>query len=185
METGSLTFSRAMIDKTMGLFMIAVALGVAMGITGTDVTKQTADMVLTDGAPALALGMEKGDPDIMDRPPRPPQEPVINREMLIGTTVQTVANTLAVLIAYWRGMMWEAEQGMAANVVTAETMAFVTLVLSELFRAYTSPSERYLLFKLGVFTNKYMQYAVGFSILLLLPVVYISALQPIFGTRCP
>jgi Ca2+-transporting ATPase len=220
-------------------------IGVAMGITGTDVTKQTADMVLTDdnyvsivsaieqgriiysnirkfvyflvscnlaeiaiifiatlagwpspltaiqllwlnlltdGAPALALGMEKGDPDIMDRPPRPPQEPVINREMLIGVAVQTVAITAAVLIAYWRGMMWEAEQGMAANVVTAETMAFVTLVLSELFRAYTSRSERYPLFKLGVFTNKYMQYAVGFSILLLLPVVYIPALQPIFGT---
>jgi len=220
-------------------------IGVAMGITGTDVTKQTADMVLTDdnyvsivsaieqgriiysnirkfvyfliscnlaeiaiifiatlagwpspltaiqllwlnlltdGAPALALGMEKGDPDIMDRPPRPPQEPVINREMLIGTAVQTVAITSAVLIAYWRGMMWEAEQGMAADVVTAETMAFVTLVLSELFRAYTSRSERYPLFKLGVFTNKYMQYAVGFSILLLLPVVYIPALQPIFGT---
>jgi P-type Ca2+ transporter type 2C len=220
-------------------------IGVAMGITGTDVTKQTADMVLTDdnyvsivsaieqgriiysnirkfvyfliscnlaeiaiiflatlfgwpspltaiqllwlnlltdGAPALALGMEKGDPDIMERPPRPPQEPVINREMLIGTAVQTVAITSAVLIAYWRGMMWEASQGMAADVVTAETMAFVTLILSELFRAYTSRSERYPLFKLGVFTNKYMQYAVGFSILLLLPVVYIPALQPIFGT---
>jgi len=220
-------------------------IGVAMGITGTDVTKQTADMVLTDdnyvsivsaieqgriiysnirkfvyfliscnlaeiaiifiatlagwpspltaiqllwlnlltdGAPALALGMEKGDPDIMDRPPRPPQEPVINREMLIGTAVQTVAITSAVLIAYWRGMMWEAEQGMGPDVVNAETMAFVTLILSELFRAYTSRSERYPLFKLGVFTNKYMQYAVGFSILLLLPVVYIPALQPIFGT---
>jgi len=220
-------------------------IGVAMGITGTDVTKQTADMVLTDdnyvsivsaieqgriiysnirkfvyfliscnlaeiaiiflatlfgwpspltaiqllwlnlltdGAPALALGMEKGDPDIMDRPPRPPQEPVINREMLIGTAVQTVAITSAVLIAYWRGMNWEAAQGMGPDVATAETMAFVTLTLSELFRAYTSRSERYPLFKLGVFTNKYMQYAVGFSILLLLPVVYIPGLQPIFGT---
>ena len=220
-------------------------IGVAMGITGTDVTKQTADMVLTDdnyvsivsaieqgriiysnirkfvyfliscnlaeiaiiflatlfgwpspltaiqllwlnlltdGAPALALGMEKGDPDIMDRPPRPPQEPVINREMLIGTAVQTVAITSAVLIAYWRGMNWEAAHGMGPDVATAETMAFVTLILSELFRAYTSRSERYPLFKLGVFTNKYMQYAVGFSILLLLPVVYIPALQPIFGT---
>ncbi|NIV34388.1 MAG: hypothetical protein GWN58_34490, partial [Anaerolineae bacterium] len=35
--------------------------------------------LITDGAPALALGMEKGDPDTMDRPPRPPQEPVINQ----------------------------------------------------------------------------------------------------------
>jgi len=118
----------------------------------------------------------------MDRPPRPPEEPVINKEMLIGTAVQTVAITSAVLIAYWRGMNWEAGQGMAADVATAETMAFVTLTLSELFRAYTSRSERYPLLKLGIFTNKWMQYAVGFSILLLLPVVYIPALQPIFGT---
>jgi len=221
------------------------SIGVAMGITGTDVTKQTADMVLTDdnyvsivsaieqgriiysnirkfvyflvscnlaeiaiifiatlmgwpspltaiqllwlnlltdGAPALALGMEKGDPDIMERSPRPPQEPVINREMLIGVAVQTIAITTAVLGAYWIGMSWETTLGKGEEVRNAETMAFVTLVLSELFRAYTSRSERYPLFKLGVFTNIWMQYAVGFSLLLLLPVVYIPALQPIFGT---
>jgi len=64
----------------------------------------------------------------------------------------------------------------------AQTMAFVTLVLSELFRAYTSRSERYPLFKLGLFSNKWMQLAVGFSVALLLMVVFVPFFQPIFGT---
>jgi Ca2+-transporting ATPase len=223
-------------------------IGVAMGITGTDVTKQTADMVLTDdnyvsivsaieqgrviysnirkfvyfllscnaaeimilflatlfgwaapltaiqllwlnllsdGAPALALGLEKGDPDIMDRPPRPPDEPVINREMTIGVLVQTVAITTAVLMAYWMGYnVYAAGESVEMRVRTAQTLSFMTLVASELFRAYTSRSERYPIWKLGFFTNKWMQYAVGFSLILLLAVVYIPVPQvrEIFST---
>jgi Ca2+-transporting ATPase len=222
-------------------------IGVAMGITGTDVTKQTADMVLTDdnyvsivsaieqgrviysnirkfvyfliscnvaeimilflstlfgwaapltaiqllwlnllsdGAPALALAMEKGDPDIMERPPRPPEEPVINREMTIGVIVQTISITAAVLAAYWLGFSFFASRAEADPLRTAETMAFVTLVMSELFRAYTSRSERYPLWKLGVFSNRFMQYAVGFSIVLLMIVVYIpvQTVRDIFNT---
>ena len=135
-------------------------IGVAMGITGTDVAKQTADMVLTDdnfasivaaieqgriiysnirkfvyfllacnvgeilivfgamlfgmpmplrpvqllwlnlvsdGAPALALGLEKGDDDIMKQPPRSPKEPVINRDMAIGIGVVGVVDMIAIL----------------------------------------------------------------------------------------
>jgi magnesium-transporting ATPase (P-type) len=56
--------------------------------------------LITDGAPALALGLEKGEPDIMDRPPRPVEEPVINRQMVWGIAVQTIAITAATLIAF-------------------------------------------------------------------------------------
>jgi len=215
-------------------------IGVAMGITGTDVSKETADMVLTDdnyasivsaveqgriiysnirkfvyyllscnlaeimtiflatlvghappltaiqllwlnlltdGAPALALGMEKGDPDIMERMPRPVREPIINRFMLTGTIVQTIAITTVVLAAYYIGWAWD-----PWNHALAQTMAFVTLSASELVRAYTARSERVSLFRLGVFSNKYMQYAVLLSIVLLLSVVYIPVLQPVFNT---
>jgi Ca2+-transporting ATPase len=216
------------------------SIGVAMGITGTDVTKETADMVLTDdnyasivsaveqgriiysnirkfvyfllscnlaeimviflgtvfgsgspltaiqllwlnlltdGAPALALGLEKGDPDIMDRPPRPVHEPIINRLMTIGISVQTVAITAVVLAAFYIGRMWD-----PTSPLLAESMAFVTLSASELMRAYTARSERASLFRLGVFSNRYMQYAVSLSIVLLLAVVYVPFLQPIFNT---
>jgi len=141
--------------------------------------------LLSDGAPALALGMEKGDTDIMYRPPRSPDEPVINREMVVGVAVQTVAITTAVLGAYWLGLNYFAARVPGVDpLITAETMAFVTLVMSELLRAYTSRSERYPLLKLGIFTNKYMQYAVGFSMILLFLVVYIPvpAVHEIFNT---
>jgi Ca2+-transporting ATPase len=215
-------------------------IGVAMGITGTDVAKETADMVLTDdnyvsivsaveqgriiyanirkfvyyllscnvaeimtiflailmglpspltaiqllwlnlitdGAPALALGMEKGDPDTMDKPPRPPDEPIINRMMLIGIAVQTVAITAASLTAYLIGL-----KAFPEHAQIAETMAFATLSFSELLRAFTARSETFLLFRLGVFTNRAMVLAGLSSLILLLVAVYLPALEPIFDT---
>jgi Ca2+-transporting ATPase len=81
---------------------------------------------------------------------------------------------LSFVLAYdWRGV----------DVQTAETMAFVTLSLAELFRAYTVRSERASLFQIGIFSNKYMQYAVGLSITLLLIVTAVPFLQPIFNTH--
>ena len=239
-------------------------IGVSMGITGTDVAKETADMVLTDdnyasivsaveqgriiysnirkfvffllssnvaeimiiflatlaglpapltaiqllwlnlitdGAPALALAMEKGDPDIMDQKPRAKNEPIVNRSMGIGIIVQTFAQTGAVLGAFIMGLAWHLEAGAVipagsnvlsfvlshewrgVDVQTAETMAFVTLSLAELFRAYTVRSERASIFQIGFFSNKYMQYAVGLSIALLLIVCAVPFLQPIFNTH--
>ncbi len=213
-------------------------IGVAMGITGTDVSKETADMVLTDdnyasivsaieqgrviysnirkfvyyllscnmaeiailflamilgwplplvaiqllvlnlitdGAPALALGLEKGDPDIMHRPPRPTGEPIINREMQIGIAVQTVAITAAVLAAFRIGLATGSE-------THARTMAFATLSISELLRAYTSRSERYSVFAIGVWSNRWMQLAVATSLLVLLAIIYVPFLDPVFET---
>jgi len=239
-------------------------IGVAMGITGTDVAKQTADMVLTDdnyvsivaaveqgrviyanirkfvffllssniaeimiiflatlaalptpltviqllwlnlltdGAPALALAMEKGDPDIMEQPPRPKSESIVNSSMQLGMFIQTIAQTTAVLGAFLLGLYWHLETGAfipdgmnalsyllqhnwrGVDVQSAETMAFATLSLCELFRAYTVRSERVSIFRLGFFSNKYMQYAVGLSITLLLLVIYVPFLQPIFNTH--
>jgi len=239
-------------------------IGISMGITGTDVAKETADMVLTDdnyvsivaaveqgriiyanirkfvffllssniaevmiiflstlaglpmpltviqllwlnlltdGAPALALAMEKGDPDIMEQPPRPKTESIVNKPMRLGMVVQTIAQTGAVLTAFILGLLWHLEAGASVpagmnplsyllqhdwrgvDVQTAETMAFVTLSLCELLRAYTVRSERASIFRLGVFSNKYMQFAVAFSIILLMLVVNVPFLQPIFNTH--
>jgi Ca2+-transporting ATPase len=157
--------------------------------------------LLTDGAPALALAMESGDPDAMNRPPRPANEPIINGTMRLGIFVQTITQTGAVLTAFALGLLWHLSRGniippgvdpirfliqynwRGIDVQTAETMAFVTLSLCELFRAYTVRSERLSIFKIGVFSNRYMQAAVMISIALLLLVVNVPFLQPIFNTH--
>jgi Ca2+-transporting ATPase len=157
--------------------------------------------LITDGAPALALAMEKGDPDIMDQKPRAKSEPIVNRSMGLGIFIQTIVQTGAVLGSFVMGLAWHLEAGSTIpsganmlsfvlahdwrgiDVQTAETMAFVTLSLAELFRAYTVRSERASLFSIGIFSNKYMQYAVGISITLLLLVCAVPFLQPIFNTH--
>jgi Ca2+-transporting ATPase len=242
-------------------------IGVAMGITGTDVAKETADMVLTDdnyvsivsaveqgriiydnirrfvffllssnvaeimiiflatlaglptpltaiqilwlnlitdGAPALALAMEKGDPDIMQRKPRPKNEPIINKTIQLGIVIQTITQTGATLTAFCLGLIWELQtlgHGVPQGTIplmyllrfdwssiqpealyAARTMAFATLSLCELFRAYTVRSERVSLFRLGAFSNPFMQYGMGLSIALFLIVYAVPFLQPIFNT---
>ena len=66
---------------------------------------------------------------------------------------------------------------------TGETMAFATLSLAELFRAYTVRSERLSVFRIGVFSNRSMQWAVGLSLGLLLLVINVPFLQPFFNTH--
>jgi Ca2+-transporting ATPase len=61
-------------------------------------------------------------------------------------------------------------------------MAFVTLSASELLRAFTARSERYSLFKIGFFSNKWMNWAVLASLVLMLAVVYLPFLNPVFQT---
>ncbi|MBP9040711.1 MAG: cation-translocating P-type ATPase [Anaerolineaceae bacterium] len=137
--------------------------------------------LITDGAPALALGTEKGDPDIMDQPPRPTNEPIINKTMRTGVVIQTIAIAAVTLFAYWRGLNFEGRL-FADNLAMAETMAFVTLSASELLRAYTARSERYPLLKIGLFSNKWMNIAVLSSLILMLAVVYVPFLNPVFQT---
>ena len=146
--------------------------------------------------------MEKGDPDVMERPPRPSSEPIINKNMQLGIVIQTIAQTAAVLTAFALGLWWHIDStGLqlgvnpllallrfnwnGVDVQTAETMAFATLSLCELFRAYTVRSEHTSIFRLGVFSNRYMQYAVGLSLLLLILVCTVPFLQPVFNTHSP
>ena len=215
-------------------------IGVAMGISGTDVSKEAADMVLTDdnfasivsaieqgriiysnirkfvffllacnvgeilivfgamllgmpiplkpiqllwlnlvsdGAPALALGMEKGEPDTMRQPPRPPKEPVINADMLIGISVVAVVDAIAILLVFYLGL-----QRYPGHVEAARTIAFVTLCTSELLRAFTARSEYHSIFSLGVFSNRWMVWATGSSFFLVLTVIYVPFLRPFFDT---
>jgi len=203
-------------------------IGIAMGITGTDVAKETADMVLTDdnfasivsaveegriiyanirkfiyyllscnigevliiflsiiaglpiplvpvqllwtnlltdAFPALALGMEKGEADVMDKPPRNPEAPIIDRKAGLDIALQSGVIAAATLGAYLYGLRLYGQAG--AGLATARTMAFFTLTTAELLRAYANRSERYTALQLGIFSNRYLNAGVGVSFLLI------------------
>ncbi len=212
-------------------------IGVAMGITGTDVSKEAADMVLlddnfativnaieegrtiyenirkfvcyiissnvgeifvmlmapllglpipltavqllwinlvTDGLPALALGVEPADPGVMRRPPNPPGESVLARG--VGPYI--------LLVGLLLGSMTLAAQilGQSLGERVWQTMVFTTLSLSQMGNVLAIRSQRESLFRLGLLTNKPLLGAVALTTLLQMAVVYVPFLQPVFGT---
>ncbi|HHX23067.1 MAG TPA: ATPase, partial [Thermoanaerobacterales bacterium] len=132
--------------------------------------------LLTDAFPALALGMEEKEPDIMEKSPRNPNEPIMDSRMKWQIAIQSFFMTVAVLGVFVFAL------NNTPDLETARTYAFATLIFSELFRAYTSRSETYSVFKIGFFKNKYMVGGTLVSFLLLLLVIYVPALREIFDT---
>ena len=212
-------------------------IGVAMGITGTDVAREAADMVLlddnfativaaveegrviydnmrkfiryilatnsgeiwlmltapllgmplpllplqilwmnlvTDGLPALALGVEAPESDTMRRAPRPPRESIFARGMglhVIWVGLLMGAVSLAIGLGYWR-----------AHDPTWQTMLFTTLTLSQMAHVMAIRSERQSLFHIGVWSNRALLGAVTLTVLLQLALIYVPFLQGVFKT---
>lgn len=134
--------------------------------------------LVTDSFPALALGVERGEADIMDEPPRDPDEPILDTEIKITVAIQSIAITVATLLAYFVGLKW---YGQAEGLNHARTMAFSTLIICELLRSYTARSIDKTVFEIGVFTNKKLVFATLFSFLLMLLVIYVPVLNDAFG----
>lgn len=135
--------------------------------------------LVTDSFPALALGREKGEPDIMSQPPRPKSESIINKRMRAMILVQSMAIFTAVFSSFLIGMNILFVND-AARLPASRTMAFATLIIAELFRAFSSRSERVSVFKLGLFSNRMMNVAVSFSALMLMAVIYIPGVNGVF-----
>jgi len=136
--------------------------------------------LLTDGAPALALGIDAAPDDVMRRPPRRPTDSVIDRAMWIGIAwigaVMAVASLVALDLRLPGGLV-----GGAGNLTEARTMAFTTLVLAQLFNCFNARSDRVSAFH-RIFTNRLLWAAVAFSVLLQVAVVQIPFLNAAFDT---
>jgi len=213
-------------------------IGIAMGITGTDVSKEASDMVLTDdnfvsivgaveegrkiyqnikkfiryliscnlgeiiaisGAiliglpspltpiqilwvnlatdslPALALGIDPIEEDLMKKPPRDPGEGIFSGKMGFNIFSQGIFIGALALCAFYIGFSFY-------SLDVARTMAFATLSFSQLSQSLNSRSEKYSIFKIGLFTNLYLITAIFVSGLLQFLVISLVPLQAIFKT---
>ncbi|HEX6729040.1 MAG TPA: HAD-IC family P-type ATPase, partial [Pyrinomonadaceae bacterium] len=136
--------------------------------------------LVTDGAPALALGVDPADPGVMNQAPRPRTEGVITRSMWSGIVfvgVVMAVGTLLVLDASLPGGLI----GGSGTLRYAQTMAFTTLVFFSLFTVFNSRSDTESAFR-GLFSNGWLWGAVLFSLLLQFAVIYIPVLQEAFAT---
>ncbi len=221
----------------------AADIGVGMGITGTDVTKGAADMVLaddnfativeavkegrkifdnmqktiqfllsanicevlslfistivfsitgqnavfllpiqilwinlvTDSLPALALGMEDGDDDIMDNPPRKSDDNLFAGHLGINIVYQGILQTVIVLAVFFGCVYgsWGHDVG--------ESLAFITLCLIQLFHCFNARSLNGSIFRKGFFKNRFMFVAFGVGAALTVGVAAIPGLNGVFG----
>ena len=212
-------------------------IGVAMGITGTDVSKEAADMVLlddnfativaaveegrviydnirkfikylltcnaselavmivgpflglpipllplqilwmnlvTDGLPALALGVEPAEDDVMDRPPRSADETIFG-----GGVVQYIGSfgALMAALSLFVGLYaWNTDDP------AWQTMLFTTLIFAQLALALEVRTEKRSLFSTSLFSNRPMLAAVGIGVLAHFALIYVPLFQEVFGT---
>ncbi len=216
-------------------------IGVAMGITGTDVTKEVSDMVITDdnfasivsaveegrgiysnikkfihyllscnageilvmlisslaglpvpllpihilwvnlvtdGLPALALGVDPVEPDIMKKAPRKTTEKVVTKDRALLMLIQGLFIAVCTLAAFIFVLFVEKE-----GIVRARTAAFIVLACSQLFHAFNCRSMTESLFKIGIMTNKKLIAATGISFILQMAAVYLPFAQKIFKTE--
>ena len=136
--------------------------------------------LVTDGPPALALGVDPADPKVMNRPPRPQGSGVITRRMWRGIAfvgLVMAAGTLLVLDLALPGGLIEGSGGLPH----ARTMAFTTLMLFQLFNVPNARSDERSAFS-ELFRNPWLWVAILLSLLLQFLVVYAPFLQPAFGT---
>ena len=136
--------------------------------------------LVTDGMPALALGVDPADEGLMAQPPRPPGEGVITAQMWRGIIVVGIVmavGTLLVLDAALPGGLIEG----TGDLSHGQTMAFTTLMLFQLFNVLNARSDTASAFS-RLFSNRWLWGALALSVGLQLVVVYVPALQRAFGT---
>ena len=132
----------------------------------------------TDGLPAIALGVDPGEPDLMERKPRDPNESVFTRDVKIYLSAVPVLMTALLIGGYFYTLHTH-------NLVEARTQIFTAIVLMELANAINARSLKYTVFKVGVFKNRFLWIAILSSLGLQLMVLYTPALHNLFDVTYP
>jgi Ca2+-transporting ATPase len=136
--------------------------------------------LVTDGPPALALGVERSGAPSMHRPPRPRGERVITARMWRGILLTGIVMAASALFALDASLPGGLVHG-RGNLVYGQTMAFTTLVFAQLINVFNARSDERSAF-VSLFSNRWLWAAVGLSLALQALVVYVPVLQRAFGT---
>jgi Ca2+-transporting ATPase len=176
------------IGEVMTMFF-GVVLAPVLGLTADDGTGVVLPLLATqllwinlatDGAPALALGLEPADPETMAQPPRPRTEHIITRSMWFGILLVGVVSAMCTLLVIDSSLPGGLIEG-HGDMQYAHAMGFTTLVFCSLFTLFSARSDTRSAF-LGMFSNKWLWLAAALSVLLQICVIYVPVLQRAFST---
>ena len=193
-------FLRYLLSSNVGeVFTVffGVVLAGWLGITQPDVSGVTVPLLatqllwinlLTDAAPALAMGVDPQTEDVMHRPPRNTGDRVIDavmwRDILFTGFIMAVVTLIGMDMHLSGGLFTDRSidaLGHEAQIVEARTMGFTILVFAQLFNALASRSHLQSAF-VGLFSNRWLWAALGLSTVLQLAVIYVPVLNTAFGT---
>lgn len=135
--------------------------------------------LVTDGLPAMALGVDQPEKDLMEHKPRGAKENIFARRLGWKIVSRGLLIGLCTLAAFWLTLRIAPEN--PAQLVRAQSVAFATLVMAQLIHVFDCRSSRSV-FHRNPFQNRYLVLAVLSSVLLMLAVMYLPLLQPVFKT---
>ena len=128
--------------------------------------------LLTDSLPALAIGMEPADAELLNEKPRDPKTGIMTKDFVVTMLSEGILIAIAAMSAY--------HIGIATSAAMASTMAFATLTLASLFHGFNCRG-RESIFRLGLLSNKYSLYAFGAGVGLLALVIFVPVLHGVFS----
>ncbi len=137
--------------------------------------------LVTDGLPAIALGVDPGDPDLMERKPRRPNESVFSKDVKVYLSTIPILMTALLLVAFFSHMPWLSE----FRLLEARTQLLTAMITMELVVALSVRSLKYPVYKVGPFKNKWLWYAILSSFALQLVILYVPSLQSLFDVHSP
>jgi Ca2+-transporting ATPase len=135
--------------------------------------------LLMDGMPAQSLGVEPVDQDVLKKKPRNVREPMISKTLIINVLLSAAIIILGTLYVFQREM----EDGSGGKTKRDTTMTFTCFVLFDMWNALSCRSQTKSVFEIGLFSNKMFLFAVAFSLIGQLLVIYFPPLQMIFQTE--
>lgn len=128
--------------------------------------------LLTDSLPAIAIGMEKSEKDLLSEQPRDPKQGILTKDLMTALFVQGGLIAVCTMIAFYIGL--------STDSATASSMAFATLTLARLFHGFNCRS-RHSIFKIGLASNIYSGGAFFGGVLLLALVIFVPVMRTLFS----